>query len=95
MKETIVKLYGVMESIKMLYLMKVINQNVYEHLLSNLQDALDKVSLQVESDNEDLAEVNSFSEGEKFVNNHINLADSLVLLDEVKRRGISNEHEKE
>lgn len=68
---------------KMLYLCGGINKEVYEELLGKLhylENKLRKFSF------DPAPEGLSFSETEKFVNDHINLADTSVLYTELGRR---------
>lgn len=68
---------------KMLYLCEGINKEIYEELLGKLyylENTLRKFSF------EPAPEGLSFSETEKFINDHINLADTSVLYAELGRR---------
>lgn len=85
--EEMYKLFNITDELKgefkMLYLCGGINKEVYEELLSKLyylENTLRKFSF------EPAPEGLSFSETEKFVNDHINLADTSVLYTELGRR---------
>lgn len=65
-----------------------INEKIYKEMVGRLNSIITELErFRVEPANEGI----TFSQMEKFVNSHINFADSDVLLRELQRRGIKKE----
>lgn len=86
MEKLLKKLSVLYDSVQMLFLMENISRRVRDHMVAIIEDV--KSQLRQINDSDFEAKLESYSQSEKFVNEHINLADTIRILHELQRRNV-------